>query len=70
MNDEEGFLREVRLIRQLGFDGKSVINPRQIPPLHAAFMPKEKDLAKARAVMEPSPRRRPGAAALPASMAR
>ena len=52
VNDEEGFLREVRLIRQLGFDGKSVINPRQIPPLHAAFMPKEKDLAKARAVME------------------
>lgn len=52
VNDEAGFLREVKLIRQLGFDGKSVINPRQIPPLHAAFMPQEKDLVKARAIME------------------
>ena len=52
VNDEEGFLRECRLIRQLGFDGKSVINPRQIPPLHAVFMPDEAALAKARAVME------------------
>jgi len=52
VNNEEGFLKEVRLIRQLGFDGKSVINPRQIPPLHAAFMPNEKDLKKAHAIME------------------
>lgn len=52
VNDEEGFLKECKLIRQLGFDGKSVINPRQIPPLHAVFMPDEKALAKARAVME------------------
>ena len=52
VNDEEGFLREVRLIRQLGFDGKSVINPRQIQPLHRALMPSEKDLKKAYAVME------------------
>ena len=44
--------RIVRLIRQLGFDGKSVINPRQIPPLHQVFMPSKKDLTKARAVIE------------------
>lgn len=52
VNNEEGFLREVELIRKLGFDGKSVINPRQIPPLHQAFVPSEKDLARARAIME------------------
>ena len=52
VNNEEGFIKEARLIRQLGFDGKSVINPRQIPPLHQVFMPSEKDLTKARAVSE------------------
>lgn len=52
VNNEEGFIKEARLIRQLGFDGKSVINPRQIPPLHQVFMPSEKDLTKARAVIE------------------
>jgi citrate lyase subunit beta/citryl-CoA lyase len=52
VNDEEGFLAEARLIKQLGFNGKSVLNPRQIAPLHAVFMPSEKDLAKARAVVE------------------
>lgn len=52
VNNEEGFLREVELIRKLGFDGKSVINPRQIPPLHQAFVPSEKDLNRARAIMD------------------
>lgn len=52
VNNEEGFLAEVELIRKLGFDGKSVINPRQIQPLHQVFMPSEKDLKKAYAVME------------------
>lgn len=52
VNNEEGFLAEVELIRKLGFDGKSVINPRQIQPLHRTLMPSEKDLKKAYAVME------------------
>lgn len=52
VNDEEGFIAEAMLIRKLGFDGKSVINPRQIAPLHKIFMPSEKDLNRAYAVME------------------
>ena len=52
VNDEEGFIAEATLIRKLGFDGKSVINPRQIEPLHKVFMPSEKDLNKARAIMD------------------
>ena len=31
VDNEEGFRNEVQRIKQLGFDGKSVINPRQIP---------------------------------------
>ena len=51
VNNEEGFLAEAMLIKKLGFDGKSVINPRQIEPLHRVFMPSEKDLNKARLIM-------------------
>lgn len=51
VNNEEGFLAEAMLIKKLGFDGKSVLNPRQIEPLHRVFMPSEKDLNKARLIM-------------------
>ncbi|MBN2627165.1 MAG: citrate (pro-3S)-lyase subunit beta [Spirochaetales bacterium] len=47
VNNEEGFLEEVKLIKQLGFDGKSVISPRQIQPVHNVFCPEEKDVEQA-----------------------
>lgn len=52
VNNEEGFIAEATLIKKLGFDGKSIINPRQIEPLHRVFTPTEKDIIKARAIME------------------
>ncbi|MFP3775904.1 citrate (pro-3S)-lyase subunit beta [Enterococcus mundtii] len=47
----EGFQTEVRLIKQLGFDGKSVINPRQIPLVHAIYEPTEKEIQAAKEVI-------------------
>jgi citrate lyase subunit beta / citryl-CoA lyase len=41
INDDEGFENEVRKIHKLGFDGKSVIHPRQIPIVHDIFTPSE-----------------------------
>lgn len=52
VNNEEGFLNEVNIIKKMGFSGKSVINPRQIEPLHRTFRPKQKDIDKALAIME------------------
>lgn len=52
VNDDEGFLAEATLIKKLGFDGKSVINPRQIAPLHKCLRPSQKDLDKAYAIMD------------------
>jgi citrate lyase subunit beta/citryl-CoA lyase len=52
VDDEAGFRAEVALIKQLGFDGKSVINPRQIKPVHEIYTPTEKEIEKAIAVME------------------
>ena len=52
VNNEEGFIAEATLIKKLGFDGKSIINPRQLEPLHRVFTPTEKDIIKAKAIME------------------
>ena len=38
-------------IKSLGFDGKSIINPRQIEVVNEVFAPKEKDIAKARTIL-------------------
>ena len=51
VNNEEGFRKEVTLIKQLGFDGKSIINPRQIAPVVEIFTPTAKEIEKAQAVM-------------------
>lgn len=51
VNDDENFLREVRLIKQLGFNGKSLINPRQIELLHNEFAPTEKEVDYANEVV-------------------
>lgn len=44
INNEEGFIEEVKLIKQLGFDGKSVITPRQITPVHRIYTPEQKEI--------------------------
>ncbi len=51
INNEDGFRQEVRLIKQLGFDGKSVINPKQIAPVHEIFTPTEKEIKKSLAIV-------------------
>lgn len=47
LDDMETFRREVELIKTLGFDGKSIINPRQIEIVNEVFAPKQKDIEKA-----------------------
>lgn len=46
VDNEEGFINEVKLIHQLGFDGKSVINPRQIAPVNAIYTPTDAEITK------------------------
>ena len=47
LNDEDGFIREAELAKRLGFNGKSLINPRQIEMLHNVYAPTEKEVAQA-----------------------
>lgn len=51
LNDMETFRQEVEYIKTLGFDGKSIINPRQIEVINEVFAPKEKEITKAQAII-------------------
>ena len=52
-NNEAGFLQEAAHIKQLGFDGKSLINPRQIDLLHNLYAPTQKEVDHARRSRRP-----------------
>lgn len=52
LDDMEGFRRETETIHLMGFDGKSLVNPRQIPIVHEIFTPKEKDIIFAEKVVQ------------------
>ncbi|WP_225247751.1 aldolase/citrate lyase family protein [Streptococcus pseudoporcinus] len=45
IEDMEGYREEVELARKMGFDGKSIINPRQIPLVHELFAPTKEEIA-------------------------
>jgi citrate lyase subunit beta/citryl-CoA lyase len=48
LGDAEGFAAECRQARDLGFDGKTLIHPRQIEPCNAAFSPSAEEVEAAR----------------------
>ncbi len=47
LEDEAGLVVETEHIRDLGFVGKGVINPRQIGPIHRVFAPTAEEIAEA-----------------------
>ncbi|RMC46465.1 aldolase/citrate lyase family protein [Lactobacillus sp. ESL0230] len=50
MNDPEGFYRETNYIYELGYDGKSLVNPRQIEMVNKVFNPTKDEIENAMAV--------------------
>jgi citrate lyase beta subunit len=52
LDDEEGLRRACERARLLGFEGKLLIHPRQIPIATAAFRPSDDQLQFAREVLE------------------
>ncbi|MTK09821.1 MAG: citrate lyase subunit beta [Hungatella sp.] len=52
LDDMEGFRKEVESIHLMGFDGKSIINPRQISIVHEIFTPTVKDIIFAEKVVK------------------
>ncbi len=51
VDDEVGLAAEAKLARDLGFDGKGAIHPAQVPIVHAAFTPSEKEMDEARRIV-------------------
>lgn len=52
INNMDAFKEEVKFIKDLGFDGKSVIHPKQIQVVHDIYTPSEKDIFKALRVIK------------------
>ena len=51
VTDDDGLRREALFIKQLGFDGKSVIHPGQIPIIHDVFTPTEREVEMAQRIV-------------------
>ena len=51
LDDMETFEKETELIHLMGFDGKSLVNPRQIPITHKVFTPTQKEITFAEKVV-------------------
>jgi citrate lyase subunit beta/citryl-CoA lyase len=51
IGDAEGFAAECRQARDFGFDGKTLIHPRQIDPCNAAFSPSAEEVQTARKII-------------------
>jgi len=47
VNDNEGLLEETRRVIGLGFTGKAAIHPGQIPWIHRAFVPEDREIGRA-----------------------
>lgn len=51
LQDELGFVEQCEQGRLLGFDGKSLIHPKQIDPANACFSPTETQIAESEAIV-------------------
>jgi citrate lyase subunit beta / citryl-CoA lyase len=49
--DEKGFLEECAQARDMGFDGKTLIHPKQIGPCNETFSPSADEVAQARKII-------------------
>lgn len=46
VNNLDGFRQEVQFIKDLGFDGKSCIHPKQVRIVHEIYTPSQKEIEK------------------------
>jgi citrate lyase subunit beta / citryl-CoA lyase len=51
IDNAEGFAEECRQARDLGFDGKTLVHPRQIEPCNQAFSPTPEEVEAARKII-------------------
>ena len=52
VQDSEGLISSAKEARSLGFDGKGVLHPSQIKPVHDVFVPTKEEIEYAQRIME------------------
>ena len=52
IDDIEGLIKDTELSKSLGFDGRGVIHPLQIEPIHNVFAPTDEEIVYARKVID------------------
>jgi citrate lyase subunit beta / citryl-CoA lyase len=52
LDDAEGFEAECRQGRELGFDGKTLIHPKQLEPCNRVYAPSDDEVASAREIID------------------
>lgn len=68
LDDDDGLRRSAARARELGFFGKSVIHPRQIPAVHDVFTPSARELSQARRILAHAEAHGAGASTLDGQM--
>ncbi len=68
VNDEEGLRKDTQIIKELGFDGKACINPRQIQIIHGVFNPTDEEIEKAIEIIKASRQKEGGVVSLNGKM--
>lgn len=51
LEDDEGLRRDLEMAKILGFDGKTVVHPRQVDATNVAFAPTPREIRRAEAVL-------------------
>ncbi|MBP2068931.1 MAG: aldolase/citrate lyase family protein [Anaerococcus sp.] len=51
LDDEESLRHDTELIKNMGFDGKSIISPKQIDTVHQVFTPNDNEISNAERVI-------------------
>lgn len=52
IDDTEGLILDTTFSRSIGFNGRLVINPRQVQDVHKIFSPKQEEIQNALAILE------------------
>ncbi len=51
IDDIAGLIEETKLVKELGFAGKSVLHPQQIKPVHEVFNPTDEEVQEAKRIV-------------------
>ncbi|MBD3190037.1 MAG: hypothetical protein GF308_05315 [Candidatus Heimdallarchaeota archaeon] len=51
INDPEGLYQSTKKALELGFQGKSIIHPSQVEPVHRAFQPTDEEIEEAKRIV-------------------